>query len=469
GWTAAQVAAAAGHVTVLEILVDHGQNLNDKDGNTNSLLQYAEANNQLAVTEWLLKKGVQRPPFTSYSLHLILATCMSLARCFCLRPVVVWVVRTIGVSLVNWTRRRVDSMKHLKLKTQEERELRRLQQLTGSTLPQQLQTETEQSPLIPKQQDLELGQVGQQKEGELQKKQREELKRQNEQGKQNKKKIRLPSPHRKVPHGLPNLGNTCYMNSVLQCLYHSQPLTQHILSKSPNMLKGKVLSSYDTLVRALSSGKDLHKAVKKLKTTVGSLDDLFQDYEQKEAHDFMSMMIQWLHDDMVQIQGAGGEGETGVSLVSKLFHGTHTSTITCPKKEEIICQVSEPFSNLTLAVNKSGCCDLQDLLQKYYREQQIDWECNQCLKEHKCHHSTSLQHLPSILVIHLSRFNKDKPYGKKTEVTFPANRLSLSQFTHSAEDKYVVPMYNNNDNSYPCILIFDLYVFNNNNKVTLVC
>nr|XP_053630096.1 ubiquitin carboxyl-terminal hydrolase 8-like isoform X3 [Cherax quadricarinatus] len=278
----------------------------------------------------------------------------------------VWVVRTIGVSLVNWTRRRVDSMKHLKLKTQEERELRRLQQLTGSTLPQQLQTETEQSPLIPKQQDLELGQVGQQKEGELQKKQREELKRQNEQGKQNKKKIRLPSPHR---------------------------------------------------------------------TTVGSLDDLFQDYEQKEAHDFMSMMIQWLHDDMVQIQGAGGEGETGVSLVSKLFHGTHTSTITCPKKEEIICQVSEPFSNLTLAVNKSGCCDLQDLLQKYYREQQIDWECNQCLKEHKCHHSTSLQHLPSILVIHLSRFNKDKPYGKKTEVTFPANRLSLSQFTHSAEDK----------------------------------
>ena len=46
--------------------------------------------------------------------------------------------------------------------------------------------------------------------------------------------------------GLKNLGNTCYMNTALQCLSHTKPLTNYFLSK-------KFVSDYnnkkDTLVK----------------------------------------------------------------------------------------------------------------------------------------------------------------------------------------------------------------------------
>lgn len=71
-------------------------------------------------------------------------------------------------------------------------------------------------------------------------------------------------------NGLRNLGNTCYMNSALQCLSNTKELTEFLLSKdwmrqinTVNSIgsRGKLLCAYAELLRSLWNGESGDYAV----------------------------------------------------------------------------------------------------------------------------------------------------------------------------------------------------------------
>jgi ubiquitin C-terminal hydrolase len=100
--------------------------------------------------------------------------------------------------------------------------------------------------------------------------------------------------------GLPNIGNSCYMNAVLQCLVHSQLFFNHYFTANSNQLPmgdrvsavfGRFLNRY---WRVGKPGDEEIRMLYQFKT----LSDLkYTTWEQQDAHEFLSDLLTALEKD----------------------------------------------------------------------------------------------------------------------------------------------------------------------------
>ena len=110
--------------------------------------------------------------------------------------------------------------------------------------------------------------------------------------------------------GLKNIGNTCFMNAVIQCLSAIAPLTQYFVSgrykyeinpDNPLGTKGLVAEEYAFLVKAMWSDRFRHLAPKDWKEAIGRFRPQFLDYSQKDSQEFTSFMLDALHEDLNRV------------------------------------------------------------------------------------------------------------------------------------------------------------------------
>ncbi|XP_045619213.1 ubiquitin carboxyl-terminal hydrolase 2 [Procambarus clarkii] len=231
------------------------------------------------------------------------------------------------------------------------------------------------------------------------------------------------------PSGLPNLGNTCYINSVIQCLFNINSFRDYFINDTYRFQvnresehRGEVAHTLAGTMKALHSGDfdSIRDAAKVLKHVVGAQDEEFEGSHQHDAHDLLADLLTWLHNDLMKANWS--------SVVSELFHGEEEALIICEERSEetLISSTCQPFISITLPVNHAHPCQLQMLLERHYEPQRIEWDCKPCGRSHLCRHEIRIVHFPPLLVIHLSRYNgRDPQAATKTSVRFPTEDLHL--------------------------------------------
>uniref|UniRef100_A0A7N6B9W6 Ubiquitin carboxyl-terminal hydrolase n=1 Tax=Anabas testudineus TaxID=64144 RepID=A0A7N6B9W6_ANATE len=177
--------------------------------------------------------------------------------------------------------------------------------------------------------------------------------------------------------GLSNLGNTCFMNSAVQCLSNIPPLTDYFLKDkytdelnedNPLGMKGEIARAYAELIKQLWSGKYSYVTPRPFKTQVGRFAPQFSGYQQQDSHELLAFLLDGLHEDLnrirkkpyIQLKDANGRPDKVVaeeawenhikrndSIIVDIFHGLFKSTLVCPVCSKVSVTF-DPFCYLTL-------------------------------------------------------------------------------------------------------------------------
>ncbi|XP_044740737.1 ubiquitin carboxyl-terminal hydrolase 2-like isoform X2 [Chrysoperla carnea] len=275
-------------------------------------------------------------------------------------------------------------------------------------------------------------------------------------------------------NGLKNIGNTCFMNSVIQCLSNTRLLLEYLrdntylndINTTNSSMKGALVKAFANVIQELW-GDDSDKIVNpsSLKYQIQHFAPRFMGYAQQDAQEFLRYLLEGLHEDVNRVKAKPPPILTEIddklsdsqksmeawnrylriddSNIVDIFVGQLKSTLKCSVCG--YCSVTfDPFWDLSLPI---GSGSITQCLENFTREEVMDGHekptCSKCQTRRKCTKSFSIQKFPKILVLHLKRFSPNERFRGKltTLIDFPLQNLDLSAFAANRGTSSVYNLY----------------------------
>ncbi|KAF9221344.1 cysteine proteinase [Gyrodon lividus] len=182
--------------------------------------------------------------------------------------------------------------------------------------------------------------------------------------------------------GLGNMGNTCFMNSALQCLAHTKELMDYFLSgvyqnelnpENPLGMGGAIAEAFGALLHRIWANDSITSSYspREFKLQLQRFAPQFSGYQQHDSQELVAFLLDGLHEDLnrvlkkpyVEKPDGEGSGDLGLaqlaqkswdgymqrndSVIVDLFQGQYQSTLVCPECEKVSITF-DPFMYLTL-------------------------------------------------------------------------------------------------------------------------
>ena len=255
--------------------------------------------------------------------------------------------------------------------------------------------------------------------------------------------------------GMMNLGNTCFINSILQVLIHCPIFIHKFFEQRKSINKNDTLISayfYEVCLAMVNckNTQEHYIDITNFKSVFGTKHPDFEGYCQNDSQEFCRVFLEDISEELNEIKNKAiyktltnsnrrdkrfkdkeffdNFESREKSIITELFYSQLITIFTCQCKAAIYSFQKILDFPLLLPQNIQKI-DIMNLLKAYFQTESIDFErkCDICKKVSKHQKQVKISRPPEILILSLQRIDQLTQKKNECVVTFP-QILNISEF-----------------------------------------